>query len=714
MKKLVNFRPIFYLAIASVLGVLTGYYFDFYSIFVGISLIAFTAIVLTLTIIFSKDNKKAYAIFSVIFALIFALGFFNYTIRVNNYEKQSLGGHTLTVSAKVYKVNEYDSVKRFILKDVSVSGALNGKTKYRISLYAYGNSEIDLGDRIIFTAKINDNPLTYDNRFRANDVAEDIKYSATIPANEIRIVANESNIFEKAHIFIRDTLRAGLNDNEFSVAYAMLLGNTDTMSEDVLDNFRALGIAHVFAVSGLHIGFIATIFAFILKHVKLKSIFKILITALAIFFYAGVCGFSASSIRAGIMSVILLSVNFAGKKYDRLSSLSLACLIILFYSPIELFKVGFILSFIVVFGIITCSRIMGKPFKRFGEKFSSLAGGVLSAQLFSLPVCLISFGKVGALSVIANLILLPIIGFVFIFLLISVLIGGIFSIAEIALFPIGLILKAIIFLSTIFDYGALSFGGIFFGGFIIFYYLFFFVSAGYINLTKIVKTISLITLAVIFVAGSTAVTITEKNKTTLTVMGEYNCQQVLLQTGGDTTLFVVGMDGLGSTFKTQKATAKTGDRTLERVVFLNGTGEIDFQHALTEINKYYEIESVFVYAESGAQDYSSIVKSFPNIAFNKITNSNAVAVSKNISFNYFSLGKAVSVNLGDRAVNIYSNFSNLTEITGLEKCENSLYVVAYNHLEIIESINPNAKAISFLSASGYLSAQNLGNIIIEI
>ncbi|MBQ9103941.1 MAG: ComEC/Rec2 family competence protein [Clostridia bacterium] len=713
MKKFINFRPIFYLAIALCIGILTGYYFDFSSLFISLSLIIFTVLVLALTIILSKSNKKVYAIFSAIFALIFVIGFFNYSIRVDTYSNSSLGGHTLTVNAKVVEVNEYESAKRLILDKASVSGALNGDIKEKISVYAYGSSNIDLGDRIEFTAKINDNSIYYDNHFRANDIAENIKYSANISASEIKIIANQSNLFEKAHIFIRDTLRRGLSDNEFSVAYAMLLGNTDTMNEDILENFRALGVAHIFAVSGLHVGFIATALAFILKKIKIKSIFKILITALIIFFYAGVCGFSASSVRASIMSIVLLSVNYAGKKYDRLSTLGLSAIIILIYSPLELFRVGFQLSFIVVFGIMTCSKLFARPFKFLGEKVSSLLGGVLSAQVFSLPVCLTAFGKVGVLSIIANLIVLPIISFVFIFLLVSVLIGEIFSIPTIALYLVGLILKGIIFISTAFNYTALTFGGITFGGFILLYYIFFFISAGYVNLTKLVKRITLIVMSAIIVVGTTCLTVFNKNATTVRVIGEYNAQQILVEKGNETTLFVVYMYGNGSVYKALKELNKLGDNKIENLVFLSGF-EMDIQHAVTEIYTKIDIGTVYWYEEDESTTKLILEKCFAKTKFIPIDSGSKISICGDNHFNYFALGRAVNFTVDKINFSVYSRLTSTSELSGLNINKNSRYVVANNLLENVQSFNPNARVYSFLSSSGYENAQDKGSILLEI
>ena len=132
-----------------------------------------------------------------------------------------------------------------------------------------------------------------------------------------------------------------LDQESFGVAYAMILGDTRYIDDQTLQAFRNVGIAHVFAVSGLHVGFVVMLVnAFVKKRKKLS----LCVTMAVLLFYAWVCNFSPSIIRAMIMTFLLLLAKSLGREPDFLSSLSTAVCVILLIKPFYLFEVGFQLS----------------------------------------------------------------------------------------------------------------------------------------------------------------------------------------------------------------------------------------------------------------------------------------------------------------------------------------------------------------------------------
>jgi hypothetical protein len=145
-----------------------------------------------------------------------------------------------------------------------VEGDIKAWLEYKILLYVNGESDFDIGDRIGFYAKLNDKPLVYSNRVMSEEIANGIKYSASLSANQITLIESDKTIFQEVNTFIRDSLKSGLDENEFSIAYAMLLGNSDYMDSQVLTSYRSAGVAHIFAVSGLHIGFLSVALNFVL------------------------------------------------------------------------------------------------------------------------------------------------------------------------------------------------------------------------------------------------------------------------------------------------------------------------------------------------------------------------------------------------------------------------------------------------------------------
>ena len=714
MKKLLNFRPVFFLAISCVLGILLPYLFAFKAVYVPLILLFAIIVCFILLLIFSKKNRKVYAIFSVIFAVIMGIGSFNYSARINSYEKADLYDFNATVNAKVVDLSVYDNYTRLILDKITIFGLDEYSLNKKMCVYVYDESlNVDLGDRIEFYATINDKSLTYEGRFIANDIAENIKYTASVSSSDIKVIGRERNVFEVVHVFIRDSLKSGLSDKEFSLAYGMLLGNTDTMEEDILSNFRALGVAHIFAVSGLHIGFLATVVGFILKRLKIPNVVKIIITAFILIFYSGVCGFSSSSLRAVVMSITLISLNYAGKKYDGLSTIGLAALIILTISPIELFRVGFQLSFIVVIGLITCSKLFAKPFSFLGKKFSSLIGGVISAQLFSFPICLIYFGQVSILSVIANLILLPIMSFVFIFLLVSTLIGGIFGISYIALFLSEYLLKAMIFLGTAFNYQSLTIGGITLGGITITYYLTWFILAGYFNVKKITKIITSIALSLIFVIGSIILTVKDNNKATLIITTQ-NKTHACLIVEKDLTLLVVASLGETPNFnKIERALNSCGETSIDKIIMLESCN-IDYADSLILSAKSVCKVNAFYYSNFNDKNVQMHLVALHNDVEIVGVENYSTIISGGVDFKYLTKGYAVSLRVKNSSINIYGNYKNtldLPEVNHLEKVD---YLIASNWHDYFKYNQIHTERISFLEYSDWLNAESNGNVVFKI
>lgn len=710
MKNFVNFRPIFYFAIAVILGIVSGYYFYIGSPAFAVAIISLCAVVLLFVCLCSKNHRKRYLIFSAVFALIFCFGALNFSKKVTDFDSASSGSFTLSVRGKITQASELDGAKRFILTDLSFKGALNGFAEYGLSLYVRGDTIADLGDIIIFTAEVCDKSVFYDGSFRANDIAEGIRWTAEVEAEDVEITGNDSNLLEKARCFIRNSLKDGLDGNEYAVAYAMLIGNTDYIEEDVLNNFRALGVAHIFAVSGLHIGFVAGVINFLLKRLKISSFIKVAITAAFVFLYSGICGFSASSVRASVMSVVLLSVRSFGKKYDRLSSLGVAALIVLSYSPTELFRVGFQLSFTVVFGIMTCSNLLSKPFKIFGEKVSSSLGVSLSAWLFGLPISLIVFGETGILSVIANLLLLSVIGFVFVLLLICTCVGGAVGACRIFLFPVRIVLKLITSAATAFDYTALTVGGISFGGFVLLFYLAFIAAAGYFNIKKTSKIVLSICLAAIFCVGSVRTTVRENGKVTVTVTGDYSCSCVLVKKGDDVVLFVSELEESSSLSRLTKLLNNIPEKEIDNLVFLDGSSELDYIAAIARLISVAEINRVYTGDCISSTTFSIMKKNFPLTEFERVSAGESVNLENVGKFYYFLDFRAVNVKTNEKVMKIYSALEVADDLIYADRDYSCDLAVCENFSQFVGLANPNATVASFRSGRCDLNAEEQGNL----
>lgn len=426
MRKAVNFRVSAFILIGVTSGILLSY-FRVCGSLAGVIATGVSAVLLfTLFTFFStaKFLSRGKILCFLFFAIFLCAGYFGFSRVTDNYNNADLGGHILTVTGDVAEISEGDKYSSVLVDNVTVSGAIKGRCNYKIALYVYGENSLRFGDEISFTTAVSDRTLIYDGRFSASALADDIKYFAETDAGEITVISHSPDLFQRCNLYIFDTLKSGLKGEVFAVAYAMLTGNSDYMEVESLTAYRNLGVAHIFAVSGLHIGFLATALFFVLNKCKLNRYAGFIITLFATAFYSGVCGFSASSVRAVIMFFFLNIARLSGAKYDSLSAVFSAAVLILLISPAEMFTAGFLLSFSVVITIIILYNPLTRLLKFLPKKLRVSFAVSLSAEIGGAPVLLYFFGKVPILALFVNILFVPIAGVIFTSLIVGLILGA--------------------------------------------------------------------------------------------------------------------------------------------------------------------------------------------------------------------------------------------------------------------------------------------------
>ena len=132
----------------------------------------------------------------------------------------------------------------------------------------------------------------------------------------------------------------------------MLLGLRNELSPDILDAFRNSGSIHILAVSGLHVGLIATVCFFGFSLLRLPRKATDLLTIAAVVLYACLVGFRPSVFRASLMAVIFLISRIIERDRDLFNLLAFAALVLLLINPAQLWDIGFQLSFAAVASIV--------------------------------------------------------------------------------------------------------------------------------------------------------------------------------------------------------------------------------------------------------------------------------------------------------------------------------------------------------------------------
>jgi len=213
-----------------------------------------------------------------------------------------------------------------------------------------------------------------------------------------------------------------MSEDSAELMYSMLFGDRSELGEEIRESFTLTGLAHVLAVSGLHVGLIVAILLWILKFFKAGKKTQFIVILLTLILYVYMADFRYSIMRASIMFLILLFNRLFLRRIETISSISLAAIIILILFPHSILSLSFQLSFACLIGIALFYRpISGWLEKKvftpvqpwWVDKFrKGLVTGLtlyLVTAITTFPLLVGTFGYFPLIGLIANVLLLPII-----------------------------------------------------------------------------------------------------------------------------------------------------------------------------------------------------------------------------------------------------------------------------------------------------------------
>src|SRR6266581_1661182 len=159
---------------------------------------------------------------------------------------------------------------------------------------------------------------------------------------------------QKSRAWMQNALCRGLENapDVQSFLSGIVLGLRHQTPEDIEEPFQQTGTLHLFAVAGLHVGIVAALLWMLAMVARLSRKWATALIIPSILFYAAVTGLHVSSVRAAVMTSILLGGFFFERKVFVLNSLAAAAFFLLCWNTNELFSTGFQLSFAVVGAII--------------------------------------------------------------------------------------------------------------------------------------------------------------------------------------------------------------------------------------------------------------------------------------------------------------------------------------------------------------------------
>ena len=492
-KKFANFRPTYLLGLTAIIFsiILFSCAFSGYKVATTFVVLTISIILLLAVLLFYYNKVKLAKVItlSLVVALIISINGI-LTIKKHDDAYDYIHKRTSVEIIEIKSVNkigdlyDYNFIAKFEDKGVFYNANFNLKI------------DIELFNGFILDAYAEYNKINL--KGGSYNLLNGINYSGSI--EKIYNIDKDSlNGFSKLKIKMLNVFR---NKMPLSAGfcYAVLTGDTAYVNDSVLTDFRNTGTAHVFAVSGLHIGFLFSILSTLLKLLKVKNKHKFFIIAPLLLLYVAFCGFQTSCLRAFI---IIASYTFAksfGFKADNLSALLLSLVIVLIVKPFDLFSVGFQLSYAVYLSLI----LLARPFERTLNKIlptflSKVLAPSIVAYLSSLPIMLDNFSSVSLFAYLFNVFIIPIISVAYFILFPFTVFALIFEFLQIILIVPDVILGALIFVVSKMDTGIFMLTGITFSLSAIPYYLIMFTHSGLINLSKRAKSTIVLILFITFI-----------------------------------------------------------------------------------------------------------------------------------------------------------------------------------------------------------------------
>lgn len=297
------------------------------------------------------------------------------------------------------------------------------------------------GDRIRFPARLRlpenfSNPGGFD--FVRYLAYQRIFTTAFMPddGSVVLISRNNGNAFIGFIERYRDRVRASIENNiegyPQHVMKALILGEKASLPGDVREHFRKLGISHLLAISGLHVGIVSFLSYFIFMWaMKLyPRVFlyvegfraAVFLSLFPMLFYCMTAGFHMPTIRAACMVGAYTAALLIGRKSGALNNLLLACFIMLVVMPTAVFHVSFQLSFAAVLSIILVVPALQSRFNLFSAEDTplwlrlrnALITGFFASSaaiIGTAPVIAFHFHKISILGFLTNIVAVPFVGF---------------------------------------------------------------------------------------------------------------------------------------------------------------------------------------------------------------------------------------------------------------------------------------------------------------
>ncbi len=341
------------------------------------------------------------------------------------------------VKGRIVKIlSTKEKYSRFILAGDFVPNISDGiyDTKILLTIYGKGQARLHLREGMLIQANVNvatPQKATLPTDFDETTYARSLGFSFYCDAHykQIGIIKYASGIdaeFNALRSDIKNRISVLFEGTNADIVTALLTGDKAFSNKDIKRDFAQTGTAHVLAISGLHIGIIASIIIVLLGFIPNRSV-RFLIFSFLVFAFVILTGTQASALRAALMAVLIYLAWLAQRKINLLNILSLAVIIVILFNPQILLTIGFQMSVAALLGI----SVLFFPVRAFFNRLFPYNNTMLnfiktsfaltfSSSIVIAPIVAYYFHHYSIVSPIANLLVVPLITFVLLFSILAI------------------------------------------------------------------------------------------------------------------------------------------------------------------------------------------------------------------------------------------------------------------------------------------------------
>ena len=448
-------RPVFWTLLAFVLGeVITVFDLN-----IAVPCIVLAIIVIRKIIIKAYEDMGAFVV--IFFTLIMGFMLMSNEITTRNHI-YDLKENTVIVQGKIYKIENTAFGTNIYLKGVEVENGEKSVSVKRIFVNTEKIPNVKIGNIIKVRGKLRQfEEAANKGNFDSRKYYLSLGFYGKIEAGTIEVINSDYSGIRQGLYELRleiiERLEKLCSDNNgiFSIINnkngiigAIILGDKTDLDSDIKELYSVSGIAHILAISGLHISFIGMAIYRLLRR-RFRFLFSAAVSIPVVLSFGIMSGFGISTIRAIIMFILKIIGEVLGRKYDAITAISLAGLVLLVQNPFVVCNSGFQMSFGAIIAIVLILPIVEEILNT-DNKIIKVLSANFTISLVMNPILAWNYYELPTFSFLLNIVVVPLMSVVIVASIAGIFCSCImFGFGKVVIFPGCGILELYTFLCNI-------------------------------------------------------------------------------------------------------------------------------------------------------------------------------------------------------------------------------------------------------------------------